>query len=64
MVTGLTKDVMPELADKLPTEFQSLPVSESIEVSEDVFKNFILNHLNDFDISDNKKAQCPSVGFI
>lgn len=61
---GLTKDVMPELADKLPTEFQSLPVSESLKVSEDVFKNFILNHLNDFDISDNQKAQCPSVGFI
>lgn len=61
---GLTKDVMPELANKLPTELQSLPVSESIEVSEDVFRNFILNHLNDFDISDNQKAQCPSVGFI
>ncbi len=64
IAVGLTKDVIPELADKLPTEFQSFPVSESIEVSEDVFRNFILNHLNDFDISDNKKAQCPAVSFI
>lgn len=64
VATGLIKDVMPESADKLPTELQSLPVSESLKVSEDVFKNFILNHLNDFDISDNQKAQCPSVGFI
>ena len=61
---GFTKDVMPELADELPTEFRTLPVSEPVQVSEEIFKNFILKHLNDFDISDNKKAQCPSVEFI
>lgn len=61
---GLTKDVMPELAAKLPEEFKGMPVSESTQVSEKVFRDFILNHLDDFDISDNKKAQCPSVAFV
>lgn len=64
VATGLTKDVMPELADELPTEFRMLPVSESVQVSEETFRNFIQKHLNDFDISDNKKAQCLSVEFI
>lgn len=64
IVIGPTKDVQPQLAKLLPKEFWDLPVSESVEVSRGVFTAFLLSHTKDFDISDNKKAQCPSVSFI
>lgn len=60
VLVGQVKDSMPDI----PKEFENLPVSESRKVTEEEFRTFILDHIDDFDISDNKKAQCPSVSFI
>ena len=35
-----------------------------MEVTEEVFKRFLAEHKNDFDILDNKNAQVPAVAFI
>lgn len=64
VAVGLLNDTNPILAKKLPEEFQDLPVCEPVEVAENVFKDFISSRIDDFDISDNKKAQCLSVSFI
>lgn len=64
VAVGLLNDTNPSLAQKLPKEFQDLPVCEPVEVTEGVFREFISSHIDDFDISDNKKAQCLSVSFI
>jgi len=39
-------------------------VTYQMDVSEGKFKYFLSNHINDFDIPDNKNAQVPSVAFI
>ncbi len=52
---GLAKDL---LSVDLPKDFENFPVSKPIEVSKDVFTQFILNNIDDFDIPDNHKAQC------
>lgn len=64
VMIGLIKDTDPLFAKTLPTEWQNTPNCELVEITENVFKEFILSHIDDFDISDNKKAQCPSVSFI
>lgn len=64
VAVGLTKDTLPLLAKKLPQEFQDLPVCEPVEITENVFREFISSHIGDFDISDNKTAQCAGVRFI
>lgn len=56
---GPVKDTFPELGDILPEDMQDSPVCQSVKVSEDVFRQFISSHIEDFDIPDNKKAQCP-----
>lgn len=56
---GTSKECFPDL--KLPKEFENMPVSTSMEVNENEFKAFLSEHIDDFDISDNKSAQCPSV---
>lgn len=61
-IMGTSKECYPDL--HLPKEFENLPVSTSMEVSEEEFRTFISNHIDDFDISDNKHAQCPSYAFI
>lgn len=57
---GSGKDYVPDL----PDEIANLPMSEPMEVSEEDFKKFLSDNINDFDIPDNKHAQCPSVSFI
>ena len=64
VAVGLLKDTDPSLAKDLPAEFQDLPVCEPVEVDESVFREFISSRIDDFDISDNKIAQCPSVRFL
>ena len=59
---GLLKNTNPE--NDLPEELQDVLVTEPIEVDSDVFMNFISQRINDFDISDNKLAQCPSYSYI
>lgn len=58
---GKTREVFPNLDIK---EIDNLPVCTPMNVSEAEFRNFISSHIDDFDISDNQKAQCPSVSFI
>lgn len=36
----------------------------AVKVTEDVFRKFILDHISDFDISDNKNAQCLSYFYL
>lgn len=64
VAVGLLNDTNPMLAKELPKEFQDLPVCEPVDVAESVFKDFISSRIDDFDISDNKIAQCVSVSFI
>lgn len=64
VVVGLLNDTNPSLAQKLPKEFQDLPACEPVEVTESVFREFISSHIDDFDISDNKRAQNMSVSFV
>lgn len=59
---GAAKECFPDL--KLPKEFENIPVSTPIEVDEKDFRNFLSRHIDDFDISDNKNAQCCSFCFI
>lgn len=59
---GLLKNIVP--TNGLPKEFQDTLVCEPISITEDAFRTFISSHLEDFDISDNEKAQCPSISFI
>lgn len=59
-LTGRSADFI----NNCPKELADFPVSEEIIVSEDEFRKFLSDHLDDFDISDNKKAQIPSVSFM
>ena len=59
---GTSKECFPDL--KLPKEFENMPASSLMEVNENEFKAFLSEHIDDFDISDNKNAQCLSFGFI
>lgn len=64
VAVGLLNDTNPSLAKTFPEGLQDLPVCEPVEVTEKVFREFIQSHIDDFDISDNKIAQCTSVSFI
>lgn len=56
---------LPEEVEKdLPEDLKGFPCSEPMDVSEEEFRTFLREHLNDFDISDNRRAQVPSVSFI
>lgn len=46
------------------TYLESEYMSADMSVSEEVFRQFIKEHLDDFDISDNVNAQCPAVSMI
>lgn len=59
---GTSKECFPDL--KLPKEFENMPVSTLMEVNENEFKAFLSEHMEDFDISDNKSAQCTSFWFL
>lgn len=67
-VVGYTLDYLTkpdeEIEKLLPEEFKGMPYSTPEEVSEQVFKTFLKDNLDDFDISDNIKAQVPSVRYI
>lgn len=41
----------------MPKGFGELPISKVMDVSEEEFRGFIADHLDDFDIPDNAKAQ-------
>lgn len=58
---GKSKDIFPDLDLK---EFDDMPVSSVMAVTETEFRDFLSNHIDDFDMSDNQKAQVPSVSFI
>lgn len=64
VAVGLLKDTDPSFAKDLPEGFQDAPVCEPVEVDESVFREFISSRIDDFDITDNKNAQCPSVSFL
>ena len=49
---------------ELPEEVEDVPCEVPIQVTEEVFRQFLMSHKNDFDIKDNKNAQVPSVAFI
>lgn len=67
-VVGYSLDYYCSLSESernnLPDEVKELPCSTPMEVTEKEFKDFLTSHLNDFDISDNKPAQVPSIRFI
>lgn len=52
-----------EKENGLPEEFQNLPIAEPMAVTEEIYRKFLADHVGDFDISDNKQAQVPSVTF-
>lgn len=43
---------------------KDIPVSEPVTVTEEVFREFLFNHKDDFDITDNIRAQVPSMTWI
>lgn len=47
----------------LPENFHNIPVSEPVVVSKEEYRKFLISHADDFDISDNRCAQVPSVMF-
>lgn len=57
-------DNVKEITKDLPENLRNLPCSFPMEVTEEEFKEFLGGHLDDFDISDNKNAQVPSVSFV
>lgn len=61
VIAGRVKDE--DGMNDLPEEFQNVPVSEPSVVSEEEFRAFLSEHVDDFDILDNKHAQVPSVMF-
>lgn len=67
-VVGYTLDYLSSLSEDvkkdLPVEFKDLPCAEPMEVSEEIFRQFVMSHKDDFDITDNINAQVPSVSFI
>lgn len=67
-VIGYSLDYSSSLSEEqeinMPKEFCDLPCSTPMEVTEEVFKQFIMSHKEDFDITDNKNAQVPSFSFI
>lgn len=67
-VVGYTLDIISSLPEDirndLPEMLKDMPCSEPMEVSEEEFKEFLAIHKCDFNISDNMKAQVPSVAFV
>lgn len=57
---GKARDEM----DGCPDAFLDFPVIEPMFVSESEFRGFMSEHLDDFDISDNRIAQVPGVLYI
>lgn len=53
-----------EIEKALPIEMRNMPVSESMEVTKDVFEKFLGANVDEFDISDNRHAQVPSYSII
>ncbi|WP_373124617.1 hypothetical protein [Blautia producta] len=53
-----------ELLQDMPSFIKQIPMSEPIPVTKKEFEDFLKSHVDDFDISDNKPAQVPSVGWI
>lgn len=67
-VVGYTLDFIDTPPEKilkdLPEQFKNIPCSTPMEVSENEFRNFLSNNIDEFDISDNKNAQVPAVSYI
>lgn len=67
-VIGFSLDYYDEWTDEekkeLPNHVTKLPISYPMEVFENEFREFLSNHIEDFDISDNENAQVPSYSFI
>ncbi len=59
-LVGTSNDVLPDC----PKELLDFPVSEPMNVSKEEFIKFLTEHIDDFDISDNQNAQCPSISFL
>ena len=53
-----------EFLKDMPESMKNLPVSSVMEVTEEEFEEFLSKHLDDFDITDNRNAQVPSVSYI
>ncbi len=47
-----------------PRYLEGVPCAETIEISEDEFREFICLHIEDFDIPDNMNVQAPAVAFV
>lgn len=60
--SGTVKNL--DCGKEFPKEIQDMLVSESNIVSEEEFRAFLVSHKDDFDISDNKPAQVPSVAWL
>lgn len=61
VVVGRTRDYLE--GEDLPEEFLDAPMAEPVPVDKDTFLSFLELFKDDFDISDNKPAQVPSVVF-
>lgn len=55
---------MRKIMKELPKELREMPCTEPVEISEEEFQQFLRERLDDFDISDNRIAQVPSVSYI
>lgn len=67
-VVGYTLNYLEEMPDEImedmPEQFKNIPCSSPMEVSEKDFRNFLIKHIEGFDISDNINAQISSVSYI
>lgn len=67
-IIGYTLDYLDlppvEILKDLPKPFCSLPSSTPQEVTEEEFRTFLINNIDEFDISDNINAQVPSISYI
>lgn len=57
-------DFTEEQKKNLPDFITEMPVSSPMTVTEEVFREFLRTHVDDFDISDNKNAQVPAYFFV
>lgn len=49
--------------NELPKSLQDIPIMDPVVVTEKEYRDFLASHADDFDITDNKHAQVPSVLF-
>lgn len=61
---GMLSEVMTDGIEELPEFLRNMPCTAPMEVPELVFREFLSNRIEDFDISDNINAQVPSISFI